>query len=218
MARRSPALDAFGRHWLKPLVLIALLAPFALVVQQWLFALNGWPSMLGYDPAEWTHHFLGQTSLRILLVSLAVTPLRDITGWSPLLRVRRRIGLAAFFYSALHITAYAWFDLRFSLPALWVDVLERTYITFGMAAFVLMIPLAVTSTNGMIRRLGAQVWRRLHWLIYPLAILAVTHHYFAERGAQWGPWVHAGILAALLGWRVWMWLRPKPQRKAAAPS
>ncbi len=215
MATKSSALAAFGKHWLKPLTLIALLAPFALVIQQWAFALNGWPSMLGYDPAEWTHHFLGQTSLRILLITLAITPLKDITGWTPLLRVRRRIGLAAFFYTALHIVAYAWFDLRFSLPALWTDVLERTYITFGMAAFVLMIPLALTSTNGMIRRLGAQLWTRLHWLIYPLAILAVTHHFFAEKGSQPGPWIHAAILAFLLGWRVWKRTRPKPVRAAA---
>jgi sulfoxide reductase heme-binding subunit YedZ len=213
--RRSPALDAFGRHWLKPLALIALLAPGVYVAAQWGLAYAGLPNALGFNAAEWTHHFLGQTALRILLVTLAITPLVDITRWTPLLRIRRRIGLAAFFYAALHIVAYLWLDLLWSLPALWEDVLKRTYITFGIAAFVLMVPLAVTSTNGMIRRLGALIWKRLHWLVYPLAILAVLHHYFVEKGDQPGPLVHGAILAALLPWRVVKWVRPRRARSAA---
>ncbi|MBI1339374.1 sulfoxide reductase heme-binding subunit YedZ [bacterium] len=199
---------------MKPLTLVGLILPFAYVVAQFALALNGLPNALGFNPAEWTHRFLGDTALRILLLTLAITPLRDLTGWSPLLRIRRRIGLAAFAYGALHILAYLWLDLLWSLPALWEDVLKRTYITFGMAAFALMLPLAFTSTNGMIRRLGALAWRRLHWLIYPIAVLGVLHHLFMVKGNQPEPLVHGAILAALLGWRVYRWLaKPKPARK-----
>jgi methionine sulfoxide reductase heme-binding subunit len=214
--RKTPVLDAFGRHWLKPLALIALVAPGAYVALQWGLALAGQDSALGFNAAEWTHHFLGQTALRILLVSLAITPLVDLTRWTPLLRIRRRIGLAAFFYALAHLVAYLWLDLLWSVPALWEDILKRTYITFGIFAFALMIPLAMTSTNGMIRRLGASVWKRLHWAVYPLAVLAVLHHYFVEKGDQPGPLVHAAILAFLLGWRLVRWVWPRTPRPAAA--
>lgn len=165
--------------------------------------IQGLPNDMGFNPAQWTHHFLGETAIRVLLVTLAVSPVRDITGWAPIVLVRRRIGLAAFFYAALHLVAYLWLDLLWSMADLWKDVLKRTYITFGMAAFALLILLAVTSTNGMIRRMGRKAWDRLHWLIYPLAILAVVHHFFAEKGIQSGPLIHGAILAVLLGWRLW---------------
>lgn len=193
----------FARVWLMPLTLAALLAPAVWLTAQWFAVVNGWPSTLDrFNPIQDTHHFLGETAIRTLLVTLAVSPFRDITGWAPIIRVRRRIGLAAFFYALLHVTVYFWLDLGLSVAGLWEDVLERTYITFGMLALLGLIPLAITSHNEMIKRLGALAWRRLHWLVYPIAVLAVVHHYFAEKGAQLGPWVHAGILAALLGWRV----------------
>ncbi len=193
----------FARVWLKPITLWLLMAPALWLAWQWIALLLGWPSTIDpFNPIEDTHHFLGETAIRTLLVALAVTPFRDLTGWAPIMRVRRRIGLAAFFYALLHVTVYVSLDLFFSLRALWEDVLERTYITFGMAALVLLIPLAITSHDWMIKKLGAVRWQRLHWLVYPIGVLAVVHHYFAEKGNQPGPWVHAGILAALLGWRV----------------
>ncbi|WP_394693648.1 sulfite oxidase heme-binding subunit YedZ [Hyphobacterium sp.] len=203
MAQRSAFLRSFARHWLKPVTLLLLVLPFVWIASQWGLLLAGMDNDLGFEPVAATHHLLGQTALRILLISLAVTPFRDITRWAPILQVRRRIGLAAFWYALLHLLAYFGADLFFSLSALWEDIVERTYITFGMAALALLVPLAVTSFNSMIRRLGAQRWQRLHMLVYPLAILAVTHHFFAEKGLQPGPLVHAGILALLLGWRLW---------------
>lgn len=216
MWTRSPAMVAFSNVWLKPLTLAALIAPFLYLVLQFVLTLNGLPSELGFNPAEWTHRFLGDTALRILQIALAITPLREITGWGQLLRVRRRIGLAAFFYALLHIVAYLWFDLLWSMAALWEDVLKRTYITLGMAAVALMTPLALTSTNGMIRRLGAAAWRRLHWLVYPAAVLGVLHHIFMVKGVQPEPLVHAAILALLLGWRVWR--RVSPKRSGTGPT
>lgn len=209
MVQRSAFLRSFARHWLKPMALLLLLLPFAWIAGQWALLFAGMDHSLGFEPVAATHHFLGQTALRILLISLMVTPFRDLTGWAPIMQVRRRIGLAAFWYAMLHLIAYFGADLFFSLSALWEDILERTYITFGMAALVLLVPLAVTSFNSVIRRMGIERWRRLHFLVYPLAILAVTHHFFAERGFQLGPIIHAAILAALIGWRLWNFAAPR---------
>lgn len=209
MAQRSPFLRGFASHWLKPVTLLLLVLPFVWIASQWVLLFAGMEHELGFEPVAATHHFLGQTAIRILLISLAVTPFRDLTRWVPIIQVRRRIGLAAFWYAVLHLLAYFGADLLFSLSALWEDVVERTYITFGMAALALLVPLAVTSFNFMIRKLGAQRWSRLHMAVYLIAILAVTHHFFAEKGLQPGPLIHAGILALLLGWRVWKRVGPK---------
>ena len=207
MAQRSPFLRSFAKHWLKPLTLFLLVLPFVWIAGQWGFLLSGMENDLGFEPVAATHHFLGQTAIRILLISLAITPFRDLTRWAPVMQVRRRIGLAAFWYAILHLLAYFGADLFFSLPALWEDVVERTYITFGMAALALLIPLSVTSFNSMIRKFGAERWNQLHMAVYLIAILAVTHHFFAEKGLQPGPLIHAVILALLLGWRLWKrWL------------
>lgn len=216
MAERSAFLRAFGKHWLRPLVLLALVLPFVWIAAQWALLLTGQSHGLGFEPVAATHHFLGQTAIRIFLISLAITPFRDLTQWAPIMRVRRRVGLAAFWYALLHLLAYFGADLFFSLPKLWEDVLERTYITFGMSAFALLIPLAVTSFDGMIKRLGPMRWRRLHQLVYIIGPLAVTHHFFAEKGLQPGPLVHMGILAILLGYRLWRFVDARRQRAGAA--
>jgi methionine sulfoxide reductase heme-binding subunit len=202
----SAFLRTFGKHWMKPLTLALLLAPFIYLSVLWIMMLNGMSTPMGWDPVKWTHHYLGDTAIRILLVTLAVTPVRDITGWAPIVVIRRRIGLAAFFYALLHMLAYLGLDKGWSLVKLWEDVVVRTYITLGMIALLLMIPLALTSTNGMIRRLGRKMWERIHWLIYPLAILAVAHNMLMQKTLwQMQPTVHAAILAVLLGWRVARW-------------
>ena len=199
----NPYLRAFGRHWMKPLALVALIAPFAYLAFLWTMMLtNTDPYIMGFNPVQWTHRYLGDTAIRILLVTLAISPIRDITGWAPITLIRRRIGLAAFFYAALHMLAYLGLDREWSLAKLWEDISIRTYIMLGMAALTLMIPLAVTSTNGMIRRLGRKTWDRLHWLIYPLAILAVAHNLLMVKVIDGDPTTHAVILAALLLWRV----------------
>jgi len=196
-------LRTFGKYWMKPLTLIALIAPFAYLAVLWTLMLtNTDPYIMGFNPVQWTHRYLGDTAIRVLLVTLAISPIRDITGWQPIALIRRRIGLAAFFYAFLHMLAYLGLDREWSLAKLWEDVMLRTYIMLGMAALVLMIPLAVTSTNGMIRRLGRKMWDRLHWLIYPLAILAVAHNLLMVKLIDGDPTIHAVILAALLLWRL----------------
>jgi sulfoxide reductase heme-binding subunit YedZ len=192
----------FARVWLKPITFWLLAAPGLWLGWQWIAALAGWPNALGFDPIAYTHHFLGDTAIRVLLIALAVTPFRDITGWAAIMRVRRRIGLFAFAYALLHVLAYFSFDLRFSLPKLWDDVVERVYITFGMAAFLGLIPLAITSHDALIKKLGAVNWSRLHWLVYPIGVLAVLHYGYMVKGNQMGPWVHGTVLAVLLAWRV----------------
>jgi methionine sulfoxide reductase heme-binding subunit len=208
-----PFLRTFARTWMKPLTLIALVAPFAYLAYLWTLTLtNISPYAMGFSVPKWTHHYLGDTAIRILLVTLAISPIRDITGWAPIVLIRRRIGLAAFFYAILHLAAYLGLDKGWSLEKLWEDLIIRTYILFGMVALLAMTPLAITSTNGMIRRLGRKAWDRLHWLIYPLAILAVAHNILMQKTVQPTPIVHAAILALLLGWRIVHWglrrLRP----------
>ena len=202
----NAALRTFAKHWLKPLTLIALVAPFAYLAVLWTLMLtNTEPYIMGFNPVQWTHRYLGDTAIRVLLVTLAISPIRDISGWAPIALIRRRIGLAAFFYAFLHMLAYLGLDRGWSLQLLWEDVMIRTYIMLGMAALVLMIPLAITSTNGMIRRLGRKTWDRLHWLIYPLAIIAVAHNLLMVKVIDGDPTVHAAILALLLLWRVGRW-------------
>lgn len=171
------------------------------------------------DPVGVTHVFLGDTALRILLLSLAMTPLRDWTGWSGWILIRRRVGLFAFGYTLAHVSVYVGVELGWSLTKLMEDTVERRFITVGMAALVLLIPLAVTSHNAMIRVLGAVRWRRLHWLAYPIAILAVVHHIWVEKGLQLEPLIHGGVLAVLLGHRLVRWgqKRLRPRRAASSP-
>lgn len=212
----NPALRAFGRHWMKPLTLVALILPFAYLAWQWTLLLTEQENAMGFEPIAWTHHYLGDTALRILLVSLAISPLRDMTGWAPIALIRRRIGLAAFFYAMLHLLAYVWLDLDWSMAALWKDVVKRIYITFGMAAIIGLIPLAITSNNAMIRMMGRKAWERLHWLVFPIAIAAVLHYLFMVKGLQSGPLIHGAILAFLLGWRLVRWTMGKLKPAAAA--
>lgn len=220
---RSAFLRVFGQHWLKPVTFWLLALPGLWLIWQWTMLLTGMPHDLGFNPIETTHRFLGDTALRILLVTLAVTPFRDLTRWLPIVKVRRRIGLAAFWYAVLHVAAYLGLDLFIAaglslsgmFAGLWEDVAERIYITLGMTAFVLLVPLAITSFNAMIRLLGPKLWQQLHWAIYPLAILAVLHHGFMEKGNQPMPWIHGGILALLLGYRV---VRTMRRRSQPSPS
>lgn len=211
----NPYLRTFGKRWMKPLTLLILVLPGAYVGWQWTLLLTGQDNAMGFNPVEWTHHFLGDTAIRVLLASLAVSPVRDLTGWAPIVLIRRRIGLAAFFYACLHLLVYLWLDKNWSISATIADVAKRIYITFGMAALLSLIPLAITSTNGMIRRMGRANWERLHWLVYPIAIAAVLHHTYMTKGTQIGELVHWAILVVLLGWRVgkqaWMRLRPAAQ-------
>ncbi len=192
---------------MKLALFIALGLPAFWLFWQWAMLLAGQSNGLGVNPVEATNRFLGDTALRVLLITLAITPMRDITRMAALTQLRRMAGLFAFFYVCLHLSSYLGLDLFFSLAKLWKDVLKRTYITLGMSAFALLLPLALTSTNAARRRLGPKHWTRLHWLIYPATMLAVTHHFFMAKGFQIMPVIHASLLLFLLGWRVVKWMR-----------
>ena len=190
-------------RWLKLLLFIALSLPFLWLLWQWSLLFTGKISSLGANPIEATNRFLGDTSLRVLLLSLAVTPLRQMLRMPWLTKLRRMVGLFAFFYISLHLLSYFGMDLLFSLSALLKDIAKRTYITLGMIGFVLLIPLALTSTKAMLRRLGPKRWSRLHKLVYISAILGVLHYFFMAKGNQPGPWLHFGVLLVLFAWRIY---------------
>lgn len=156
---------------------------------------------LGANPVEELLHRCGVWGLNFLLITLAVTPLRRLTGWGWLLRFRRMLGLFAFFYVLMHFLIYAGLDQRFDLRAIIEDVVERPYITVGFTALLLLIPLAATSTNAMMRRLGRR-WKQLHRLVYPIAILGVWHFYWQVKLDTLEALVYAAILAVLLGFRI----------------
>ena len=155
---------------------------------------------LGANPIETLLHACGLWGLRFLLITLTVTPLRRLTGWNWVQRFRRMFGLFAFFYISLHFIIYAVLDQGWNLNAIIEDVVERPYITLGMAGLLLLIPLAVTSTAGMMRRLGRR-WTQLHRLVYVIAILGCWHFYWQVKQDILEPLVYAGILLLLLGYR-----------------
>lgn len=156
---------------------------------------------LGADPVAAIEHELGLWALRLLLLTLAVTPLRQLLRQPPLLRFRRMIGLWAFAYASLHFTAYLVLDLRGWWAQVLVEIVERPYITVGFAAWLLLLPLAVTSTRGWMRRLGRN-WGRLHRLVYAIAALAVLHFWWVVKSDIREPLLYAAILTVLLGWRL----------------
>ncbi len=157
---------------------------------------------LGPDPVAAIEHELGLWALRLLLLTLAVTPLRQLTGQTALMRFRRMLGLYAFAYASLHLSAYLVLDLRGWWTLVFEEIVKRPYITAGFAAWLLLVPLALTSTRGWMRRLGRH-WGRLHRLVYAVAVLAVLHFWWIVKSDYREPLLYAAILAALLGWRVW---------------
>jgi methionine sulfoxide reductase heme-binding subunit len=176
------------------------------------------PDVLGANPAEFITRSLGDWCLRFLLITLAVTPVRRVTGWNWLLRLRRMFGLFAFFYAVVHFTSYIAFDHVFDVVAILKDIVKRPFITVGFTALVLLVPLAATSTNAMVRRLGAQTWRALHRLVYPIGVLAVLHFWWMVKRDITEPAIYGAILAVLLGYRVVVYLAdtriPRPARAA----
>ena len=174
----------------------AALAPFTALV----FA--GFTDGLGANPVETITHTTGEWTLRLLLATLAITPLRHLTGWIWLTRLRRMVGLFAFFYLMLHFTTYAVLDASLDLAYVVEDVADRLYITAGFAAFVMLVPLAATSTNAMVRRLGPLRWRKLHRLVYAAGICGALHYLWLVKADLREPLVYTGILAVLLAARL----------------
>jgi sulfoxide reductase heme-binding subunit YedZ len=183
---------------LKILLFGFCLAPLALLLLE-AFGLLG--LSLGANPVEELIHRLGKWGLNFLLITLSVTPLRRLTGAAWLLRFRRMLGLFAFVYVLLHFLAYSVVDQRLVWGAIVEDIAKRPYITVGFTALVLLLPLAATSTSGMMRRLGRN-WKKLHRLVYPIAILGVWHFYWQVKLDTLEPLIYSGILAALLGFRI----------------
>ncbi len=183
----------------KPLLFLACLMPLAYLAAA-AFGLAGLG--LGANPVEKLLHELGRWGLKFLLITLSVTPLRRWTGWNWLIGYRRMLGLFAFFYVVLHFVVYAVLDQGFDIGAIGEDILKRPYITLGMAGLLMLIPLAVTSTRGMMRRLGKR-WQKLHRLVYVIAIAGVWHFYWQVKLDTLAPTIYALVLALLLGVRVY---------------
>jgi methionine sulfoxide reductase heme-binding subunit len=184
------------RFVVKPAVFVASLVPFGLMAHG--AATGG----LGANPIEAITHGTGDWTLRFLLLTVAITPLRVVTGWNLFARFRRMLGLFAFFYGCLHLVTYVWLDKFFSWPDIVRDVAKRPFITAGFTAFVVLVPLALTSTAGMIRRLGGRNWNRLHRLIYVSAIAAVVHYWWLVKADVSRPLRYAAVLALLLAVRL----------------
>ena len=185
------------RRRLKPVVFLAALGPAAWLVHGAFFG------DLGANPVETITNTTGIWTLRLLALTLAITPLRWLTGWNLLIQFRRMIGLFAFFYGSLHFMTYFILDHSLVFAGVWEDVVERPYITAGFTAFVLMVPLAITSTAGWIRRLGGKRWNLLHRLVYVSAALGVLHYWWKVKLDTSSPFLYASIVALLFGARVW---------------
>ncbi|MFL6694544.1 MAG: sulfite oxidase heme-binding subunit YedZ [Ramlibacter sp.] len=199
----------------KPALFVAGLLPFA-----WLFY-GAATEQLGANPAEYLIRALGDWTLRFLCLTLAVTPLRTISGQPALLRFRRMLGLFTYFYACVHLLGYAWFDMGFEVDEIAKDIAKRPFILVGFAGWVLLTPLAATSFNRAIRTLGVARWQALHRAVYGIAGLAILH-FFWMRAAKHNfneVAVYAAILGVLLGWRVWRRVRPPAAlQRARAPG
>lgn len=195
---------------IKPAAFVLCLLPFALLL--W----DLFHNQLGANPVEKLTHRSGEWALRFLLITLAVAPLRRMTGWHGVLRLRRMLGLYTFFYAVLHFAIWLVFDHFFDLNAIVQDIIKRPYITVGFTAFVLLIPLAATSTNAMMRRLGRR-WTMLHQLVYVAATLGVMHYLWLVKADVREPVIYGMILIALLLARVWHQRRPDPSARGTLP-
>ena len=193
-------------RWLKTLVFLLCLAPLALLV------VNGYRGALTANPIEYITRATGDWTMRFLLITLAITPLRRLARQPDLIRFRRMLGLFSFFYAVLHLITWAWLDKFFDVGEMWADVVKRRFITMGVLGFVLLIPLALTSTGRAIRMLGGKHWQRLHRLVYVSAAAGVVHYFWLVKSDIRMPVLYGGILAVLL------LLRPLSKRLTRAAS
>jgi methionine sulfoxide reductase heme-binding subunit len=200
----------------KPVLYLAALLPLAWLLYALLSGL-----VMG-DQVKFMQHVTGDTVLSCLMLTLAVTPLRRITGWNEVIRVRRLIGLTAFWYACLHLTTYVVFDQSFSLSEIAIDIAKHPWVLVGFAGFLSLVPLAITSTNGWIRRLGGRKWNRLHRLVYVAAIAGVLHYLWLVKKDIHYPLLYGSVLTVLLLSRVWFAAErarsPMPAPKKTAPK
>lgn len=187
----------------KPMLFVLALVPFAHLLY------GALADTLGANPAEALIRSTGDWTLRMLCLTLSVTPLRQWTNWSALARLRRMLGLFTFFYGLWHVLSYAWLDMGFEAAAIAKDIAKRPFILVGFSALTLMVPLAATSFNRAIKSIGAARWQALHRAVYAIAVLALLHFFWMRAGkndfAEWS--IYAVILGILLGWRLLVWLR-----------
>jgi sulfoxide reductase heme-binding subunit YedZ len=196
------------RRVFKPVVFFACLTPLSLLVYHFV------RDELSANPVEDITNTTGIWTLRLIVATLSITPLRWATGWNPLIQYRRAVGLFAFFYGSLHFMTYFILDHQLQFEGLWEDVVKRPYITAGFTGFVLMIPLAITSTTGWIRRLGGKRWNLLHKLIYITAMAAVLHYFWKVKLDATNPIYYGLTVATLLGVRVWSAYSKKQLRRS----
>jgi methionine sulfoxide reductase heme-binding subunit len=192
----------------KPVLYVAATLPFAWLV----FALL--TGLVMGDEVKFMQHVTGDTALSCLMLSLAVTPLRRLTGWNELIKLRRLIGLTAFWYACLHLSTYLIFDQSLSLDEIVRDIVKHPWVLVGFTAFLCLVPLAITSTAGWVRRLGGKRWQRLHRLVYVAGAAGVLHYFWLVKKDVTFPLLYAAVLLVLLGSRLWLRQRRAPQRRA----
>ena len=195
----------------KPLVFLACLVPLALLGARFL------GDDLGANPIEEIELTLGRWTLRFLAITLAISPLRRIFGWNWLIKYRRMLGLFTFFYGTIHFSAYIGLDMVFDLSDIVEDVAKHLYVTVGLLTWLLLVPLALTSTTAAQRRLGRR-WKVLHRLTYVAAVTGTIHYLWAVKKDTFLPLVYLSIFIALLGWRLWLWSSERAKRAAAADT
>ncbi|MFZ0465497.1 MAG: protein-methionine-sulfoxide reductase heme-binding subunit MsrQ [Candidatus Acidiferrales bacterium] len=195
--------------WTKVVVFLLCLVPLGVLI--W----RGFQGDLTANPIEFVEHWTGDWTIRFLIITLCITPLRKLLHVPLLIRFRRMLGLFAFFYVCLHFSAWVVLDHFFNLHEMWTDVLKRRYITVGFTGFVLLLPLAITSTAGWIRRLGGKRWQLLHRAIYFAAIAGVIHYYWLVKSDERKPLQYAGMVGILLAWRIGFWIYTRHQRSSA---
>lgn len=204
----SNSSPAIARTWKNPSTLTVQRVKWALILLGMLpltrLVVGYFTNQLGANPIELITRSTGTWTLVGLAVTLSITPLRKLLNWPWLVRLRRTAGLLAFFYVCLHFTTYIWFDRFFDVEDIIKDVIKRPFITVGFAAFLLFIPLAVTSNNAIIKKLGAKLWQRIHYLVYVIAVLGVVHYWWLVKKDLTQPIIYACVFAVLLGLRV-MW-------------
>lgn len=211
MAIANAKLDTSRLKWLKALLFIAALLPLVRLV------LLAFIDQLGANPVEFIIRNSGDWALYFICITLAITPLRRVSGWNWLTRLRRMIGLFTFFYASLHFLAFLWLDHFFDIPELLDDVIKRPFITVGFTAFLLLVPMTLTSTNAMIKWLGSKRWQWLHRLIYLIGPLGILHYWWIKVGKNnfYEPVLFGIVVAALLLIRMYWWLAQ--QRAASTP-
>ena len=209
-------------RWIKLVLFLTCLVPLAWLLWKFFGAhptdMTTWGVGLGANPIEAITHTTGDWTLRFLLITLAITPARKLLHVPALIKFRRMIGLFAFFYGCLHLTTYVWLDKFFNVHEMLADIAKRKFITVGLTALVLLIPLAVTSTAGWIRRLGGKRWQALHRLIYFSAIAGVIHYLWLVKADIRKPLEYGAVLAVLLGYRLLAWIQPVIKRRTDAAS